>query len=1055
MKKRTIQFLGLVEIAILLGALTLFVLQNPNTMAFFINYTTKHMDLTYDKVTGNLLKTVTLKNIRYQNRILCTEASVNWNLRALLTATLKIDEIAIHDLDIPLTQRWIEHLREKFASSKKNSTTNIPTIEVSEVVFSAKPFENKTIKVSRIELQANDIKGDLRHVDVGFFSFLAESDYANITALGKLINSELIFEKLWLENIDIAKTSHFIRSRIAKKEEKTKSGEKRPPLIRSLLVDDLIVYTRPLKYRHYDIRNWSLSIRQLATKDLKNFDATQVYIDAITNMWSLSSSGRIKNNHLYTEVDVKMNDAYFKRFIPFFDFKSIKPIKLYIDVNQNGLNGKLYAKSPQLLIKKYRDLNVSVPDLHALVTFNFKTLQMESSIGARIRSKYTPHATLDGGIYYDREKKFRYDGVLSVPHFAALPAPVQSLLEDSNITFEGNVTTMRAKLKSRLLEGEYGGKGYVRPEIHLSSGELTPAILIPNQDNLPDLLKALRFKIDAQAQLNYKAFLPIKPDITVTSNIADIKAAATIGKTVLLTAKLQRSRSSLIRKSWPKIDEKNLFPLTFKMNMDYRSSKSKATLQNRYFSLDTTHNFATSYTYAALQLNNEHVFTLGGNLQKDCNLTLKTPSLRELQQTAQKLYRFEKFPMDGDIAATAQMHNLSSLSAHIDGKWFIYEYKPNRFLFAEKIFIDTTYTKNILTIPGYRFNTYLDRDRHFFASKPSIIRFRKSRINIDTFFINDHGVVNGWYDLAKKRGKLLVQAKNYHYNDLEGNFYFDTDLEISLSPQNDDIEGEIIINRGTISYEPKKEHNVHDEDIIIIQDQRASVKEDDKLSLDISILTRKPIYYKIPGTDVKLTLDLKIWKEMHRPIELLGIVRILSGIHTQSGKEFELEPSEILFGGDPLNPYLNIQAIHHSDPYTIYVNINGQMETPSINFSSSPYLNQSDILSILLFNSTTQDLIAGNQDNSKTAISMFGSVFAKEIVQNFGIKLDKLVLTTTEEGKLGLEVGKKLGKKVTLIYINDIVQTIKIRYKLSDHFETDFIFSPDNSGADIIYKDEY
>jgi translocation and assembly module TamB len=1025
-------------------------------MAYFINYTTKHMDLTYDQVSGNLLKTITLKNVRYKDKILCTEASINWNLRALLTATLKIDEISILDLDIPLTEQWIEHLREKFGSSDK-SPENIPTIEVSQVVFSAKPFENKTIKVSRIELQANDIKGDLRHVDVGFFSFLTESDYADITALGKLVDSELFFEKLWLANIDIEKIATFIHSRIKHEsdEDKKKSQERNPSLIKSLLIDDLIVYTKPLKYRHYDIKNWSLSIRQLATEDLKNFNAAHVYIDAITNMWSLSSSGRIQNNHLYTEADVEMNDSYFKRFVPFFDFTSINPIKLYIDVDQNGLNGKLYAKSPALLIKKYQDLQVSVPDLHALVTFNFKTLQMEGSIGADIRSKYTPHAKLDGGIYYDRTKHFRYDGVLSIPHFTALPEPVITLLEDSNITFEGNSTTVQANIKNRLLEGTYGGENYVKPQIHLTTKELTPTLFIAKDTKLPQKLKPLLFKIDTKAILNYKAFLPIKPDISITSNVADVEAAAIIGKTVKLTANLKQTKGSLIRKEWPNIIEKNLFPLDFKLDLDYRAAKGSASLKNRFFHIDAQHNFANTNTHAALLLDKQHSLTIDGNMQKDCNLTLKTASLRELQQTAHKLYRFQKLPMDGDITATAKMHNLSSLSAQIKGKWFIYEYKPNRFLFAEKIAIDAKYENDRLTIANYHFNTYLDRDRYFFAQKPSTIRFDKKRITIDTFFINDYGIINGWYDLASKRGKLQAKAKNYHYKDFEGDLYFDTNLEITLSTQNTDVEGEITINRGTITYEPKKEHNIHDDDIIIIQNQKKRLKEDDKLSLDISIVTKRPIYYKIPGTDVKLTLDLKIWKELHHPLELLGIVRILSGTHTQSGKEFELEPSEILFGGDPLNPYLNIRAIHHSDPYTIYVNINGQMETPSINFNSSPYLNQSDILSILLFNTTTEDLIAGNQDNSKTAISMFGSVFAKEIVQNFGIKLDKLVLTTTEEGKLGVELGKKISKKVTLIYINDIVQTIKIRYKLSDHFETDFIFSPDNSGADIIYKDEY
>jgi autotransporter translocation and assembly factor TamB len=86
---------------------------------------------------------------------------------------------------------------------------------------------------------------------------------------------------------------------------------------------------------------------------------------------------------------------------------------------------------------------------------------------------------------------------------------------------------------------------------------------------------------------------------------------------------------------------------------------------------------------------------------------------------------------------------------------------------------------------------------------------------------------------------------------------------------------------------------------------------------------------------------------------------------------------------------------------------------------------------------------------------MFGNTFAKELVENFGIKLDKLVLSTTEDGGLGIEVGKKISKKTTISYINDIVQTIKIKYQNSRRFETDITLSPDTSGIDFLYKNEY
>jgi translocation and assembly module TamB len=175
----------------------------------------------------------------------------------------------------------------------------------------------------------------------------------------------------------------------------------------------------------------------------------------------------------------------------------------------------------------------------------------------------------------------------------------------------------------------------------------------------------------------------------------------------------------------------------------------------------------------------------------------------------------------------------------------------------------------------------------------------------------------------------------------------------------------------------------------------------------------------------------------------------------EAKKEFKVQNGEILFAGEIFNPFLNINVSHQNDPYEIMININGLLDSPIINFSSTPFLTQSDILSILLFDSTTEDLFSSEGDSSKAAISMFGNTFAKELVENFGIKLDKLVLSTTEEGGFGLEVGKKISRKVTILYINDIVQTIKVKYQHSRRFETDITISPDTSGIDFLYKNEY
>ncbi len=1044
MKKRTVQFLTLLEILILLGALALFVLSNPNSLTLFIKYTTKELDLTYSKVSGNLLHTVTLKDIRYHDKPLAKEASINWSMRALLSASLKIDEIIIKDLNIPLTQKWINDLNNKFANKEDRQIKNIPTIEISEIVFSALPFEDKNISVQRIELQANNIKGNLQHIDVGSLYFLTQNNYADITAIAKLQKGVLSFEKLWLDKIDVKKVIKLI-DRF--KEKKTASKNSKQTIIKAIKADEIIVNILPLSSGHYFIKNTTLTCKQFYT-NLKDINAKHVYIDTSTNIWTLSSDGEIKKDKLITNVTIDVNDKYFKRFVPFFDFKKLNPLNLKMEVNSKELKATLDAKTDSLLIKKYKNYQVAIPKISAYANFDFNSLKLDGEINATLKTDYTTDINLNSRIYY--HDGFTYDGTAKISKIKKLPKIVRKLLNQANIVFYGDTKKITSYIKTPLLQAVYDGKNYLKENIHITVPNVTPKMF---DLNISKNLENIKGKFDANIPINFKHILPLNMDYSLISNALDINGSARYKKEFTTSAKIFLPKKTLIKKLVPNLKTKALFPMN--INLSYDTKEATINTKGKWLNTDISYDLTNTNCNAEVNLGDQ-TLNIKGNINKKFSIYLNSPSLREFQDNISHIYHFKKLPLDGAIFLKTTITDKNKIDTSIKSKWFVHEYKPNHFAFAEKIRLNFTYEKSLLTLNNYYFSTYLDRDRIFFANRPSIAHITNKQIKIKRFWVNDALTITGKYNFLKSSGVLKANANNYHYNDLEGDFYFDTKLKLLLQKNLTKIEGFLQLNKGVITYEHRKEHYIQDEDIIIIQKEKETQKHSqNSIAVDISIKTKKPITYKIPNTKIKIESDLKLWKDPKQKLELLGIVRIPSGIHTEGAKEFEIEPSEILFSGPILNPYLNIRAFHESEPYKIYININGQLDAPLINFSSTPYLTQSDILSILLFNSTTDNLIGGSQDRSKTAISMFGNAFAKEIVQNFGIKLDKLVLSTTQEGKLGIEVGKKLSKKITLIYINDIVQTIKVRYKMSDHFESDFVFSPDNSGIDIIYKDEY
>ncbi len=367
-------------------------------------------------------------------------------------------------------------------------------------------------------------------------------------------------------------------------------------------------------------------------------------------------------------------------------------------------------------------------------------------------------------------------------------------------------------------------------------------------------------------------------------------------------------------------------------------------------------------------------------------------------------------------------------------------------------------TKKIL-LENYNLHAFLDEDRTFYAKKPSQINFTDGKINVDSLWIND-GIKNqGNYDTTKKEGHFSTITDHYHYKGKEGDILLSANIQTDLTQGETNIEGNVAIHKGTITYQQQKMHDIQDPDIIIIQEEKARLaaqaEKKNNLSLNIAIHSDKPLHYLVPKIDLYVSPDIKIWKEKQKVLELLGRVNIHRGVYTESNKEFIIQPGEILFGGDPLNPFLNIKATHTHDPYVINIDVVGTLDTPIINFSSNPYLSQSDILSMLLFSSTTDALFEGSSNSSNQALSMLGNTFAKEIVKNLGITLDKLVISTNEQGGLGIEVGKKISKKVTVIYINDLVQSIKVRYQHSPRFETDLMLSPESSGIDFIFKSEH
>jgi autotransporter translocation and assembly factor TamB len=123
-----------------------------------------------------------------------------------------------------------------------------------------------------------------------------------------------------------------------------------------------------------------------------------------------------------------------------------------------------------------------------------------------------------------------------------------------------------------------------------------------------------------------------------------------------------------------------------------------------------------------------------------------------------------------------------------------------------------------------------------------------------------------------------------------------------------------------------------------------------------------------PGTpiglgDINLRAlgDLYVYKDPGEQVYVTGSLDQVTGRYTFQGRRFDLDPtSSINFRGD-LNPELYVVVKREISGVETRVTINGPLNAPELHLASTPPLDPSDILSLIVFNTTTNQLSTSQQ----------------------------------------------------------------------------------------------
>jgi autotransporter translocation and assembly factor TamB len=175
------------------------------------------------------------------------------------------------------------------------------------------------------------------------------------------------------------------------------------------------------------------------------------------------------------------------------------------------------------------------------------------------------------------------------------------------------------------------------------------------------------------------------------------------------------------------------------------------------------------------------------------------------------------------------------------------------------------------------------------------------------------------------------------------------------------------------------------------------------------------------GTAVEIDGDIRVNKALKRPFTVTGKLRTLRGFATFFGRRFIVEKGQISFtGSEEIDPLLEVEASHQVAGYMTYARITGKTSKPEVSFRSEPELGESDIISLLIFGRTSDQLTASEQNSlGSQALSLAGRLAADALERSLGdsLGLDAIAIETGDETtSTSVGAGRYIGQGLFLFY---------------------------------------
>jgi autotransporter translocation and assembly factor TamB len=289
---------------------------------------------------------------------------------------------------------------------------------------------------------------------------------------------------------------------------------------------------------------------------------------------------------------------------------------------------------------------------------------------------------------------------------------------------------------------------------------------------------------------------------------------------------------------------------------------------------------------------------------------------------------------------------------------------------------------------------------------------------------------------------VRVQSENFEVIDNElADLKVDTEVRVTGELRAPRVEGYVEVESGTIDVSRVLEQATADPYATEATSLDPTVSAADAAppapsifdALELNVGIAVPSNLVLQGTDmrpVNAPIDIgdmtvtvggavQVQKARDGRPRLTGEVNTVRGSYTFQGRRFDImRDGRIRFAGEEdIDPVFDLRARRIIQGVETFVRVQGTMREPALTFSSSPPLDQADILSLIVFNLPLNELGEGQQVSlAERAGALAGGYLTSGLTRSIAnaLELDEFEIQAQGDDGAGpsLSIGEQVGERL-------------------------------------------